>query len=98
MLARVGELVPLRGGVIEISRLVPSLTDGDGRDTGPIDDPFVSRQPISLRRLDGAFEVASSSAGVVIDGAELPAGSSVRVPASDLTRGVPIVLADRVAL
>jgi two-component system nitrogen regulation response regulator GlnG len=98
VLARVGEVLPL-GRVTEVSRLAPSLVGEDGRDTGPIDDPFVSRQPFAVRRLgDGGVEIASSGVGVAVAGAALPAGGVHRIAAGELARGVPIVLAGRVVL
>jgi two-component system, NtrC family, nitrogen regulation response regulator GlnG len=98
VLARVGESLAL-GRVTEISRLAPSLVGEDGRDAGPIDDPFVSRQPIAVRRLDdGGVEIANPGVDVAVGGATLPAGGVHRIAAGELARGVPIVLAGRVVL
>ena len=96
MLARVGETLALGRGVTEISRLAPSFVGDDGHASGPIDDPFVSRQPIALRRLaDGAIEVASPGVDVTVGGAAVPAGGVLRIAGSDLAHGVPIALAHR---
>src|SRR5262245_44583822 len=52
-LRRVGELLPLDRAT-RISRLVGEL------DTGPLDDPYISRQAIELRRAGaGAFEISN---------------------------------------
>ena len=97
-LTRVGEVLPV-GRITEISRLGPSLIGADGRDTGPIDDPFVSRRPISLRQLSGGgFELANPGVDVSVGGAPLPAGGVHRIGADDVARGVAIVLAGRAAL
>ena len=97
-LSRVGEVMAL-GRVTEISRLAPSLVGADGRDAGPIDDPFVSRQPIELRRLgDGGVEIAAGAVEVVVGRAVVPAGGVHRVAAGELARGVPIALANRIVL
>jgi two-component system, NtrC family, nitrogen regulation response regulator GlnG len=99
-LARIGETITLGRGTTEISRLAPSLGAADGRDAGPLDDPFVSRQPIAVRRLDGgAIEIANPlGVEVVVAGTALPAGRVHRVAAPDVARGVAIVLAGRVVL
>jgi two-component system nitrogen regulation response regulator GlnG len=99
MLARVGETLALGRGITEISRLAPAFAGDDGHDGGPIDDPFVSRQPIAVRRLgDGAIEVASPGVDVTVGGAAVPPGGVLRLAARDLAHGVPITLAHRVVL
>jgi two-component system nitrogen regulation response regulator GlnG len=98
-LARIGESLTLDRGVTAISRLSPSLRGEDGHTTGPLDDPFVSRTPISVRRLrDDAIEIAGSGTDLTVGGAQVSAGELRRVAADELARGVPIVLADRVLL
>ncbi len=98
-LARIGETLALGRGVTEISRLAPSLVDDAGRETGPLGDPFVSRQPIAVRRTDGgAIEIANSGVDVSVGGVVLPSGGVRSVGAAALARGVPILLADRVLL
>jgi len=98
-LARIGETIPLGRGTTEISRLAPSLCAEDGRDAGPLDDPFVSRRPIAVRRLDGgAFEIENPGVDVVVGGTAVPAGRIHRVAADDVGRGVAIVLGGRVVL
>jgi len=95
-LARVGETISLRRGVTEISRLTPVLVGPDGRDTGPLDDPFVSRQAIRVRVLDGgAVELSHPGLDVKVAGA---AAVLHRIAAEDVARGVPIVLAGRIVL
>ncbi|HSS00934.1 MAG TPA: sigma 54-interacting transcriptional regulator [Kofleriaceae bacterium] len=98
MLARVGETMEL-SRVTELSRLAPSLMTASGDDAGPLDDPFVSRQPIRLvRRDDGAIDVVNSAVKLIVDGAVVRAGATQRIAAHDIARGVPIVVADRVVL
>jgi two-component system nitrogen regulation response regulator GlnG len=96
-LARVGELIPLRHGVTAISRLAPVLVGSDGRDTGPLDDPFVSRRAIRIRRLDGDQVELDPDGGDVTVGGE-PATGVSRITADEIARGVPIVLGGRVVL
>ena len=99
MLSRVGEVLPLARGVTEISRLSPPLTDADGCATGPLDDPFVSRTPIMVRRLGHALiEISGSGTDLTVGGTPVPRGEVHRVAVSELSRGVPIALADRVLL
>lgn len=50
-LLRIGETLLVARGVTAISRLSPSWSGGDGRVTGPLDDPSVSRTPFTVRRL-----------------------------------------------
>jgi len=98
MLARVGETIAL-SRVTELSRLAPSLMTASGDDAGPLDDPFVSRQPIRLvRRDDGAVDVVNTTVELIVDGAGVPAGATQRIAAHDIARGVPIVVAGRVVL
>jgi two-component system nitrogen regulation response regulator GlnG len=98
-LARIGETIALGRGATEISRLAPSLVADDGRDAGPLDDPFVSRQPLVVRRSgDGAIEIEHPGIDVSVAGVALPAGRVHRVAAPDVARGVAIVLANRVVL
>jgi len=94
-LARIGETIPLRHGLTEIARLAPSLVDSDGRDSGPLDDPFVSRRAIRIRRLDGDHvELDADGVDVTIDGA--PVRGVQRIAADDIARGVAITLCGRV--
>jgi len=99
MLARIGEVITLGRGATEISRLAPSLVGADGHDAGPLDDPFISRRPIAVCRVDGdAVEVAGPGGELAVAGAALAAGEVVRIDAAALARGVPLVLAGRVVL
>ena len=99
MLARIGETLALDRGVTEISRLAPALCGDDGRATGPLDDPFVSRTPIAVRRLGReVIEIASSGVELAVAGVAVPAGGVHRVTVGELARGVPIVLGNRVVL
>jgi len=100
-LARVGEWAPLRSRVTEVSRLAPSLHGLDGCATGPIDDPFVSRQPIELTRLPGnaGVEIVNPHGiELVVEGSAVAPGAARRCTTEELGRGVQVVLGDRVVL
>lgn len=99
-IGRAGEVVTLGERVTEISRLSPSLLDAEGRDVGPLDDPYVSRKPIAVRRLAGGEVEIENTGGVeiAIGGVALEAGGSRRVTDGEVRRGVDVVLADRVVL
>ena len=91
-LRRVGELLPLLDRVTQVARLVGEL------DTGPLDDPFISRQPIELRRTaPHTFTIANPhGVDVAIAGAPLAANATREVAADQ--GGIDIVLAGRVVL
>ena len=87
-LRRIGERVELVGLArgVELSRRSPELRTTDGRVTGPLLDPYISRSPLMLR--------ASEAGGVVID--PMGGGAGVLVDATRLT-GPVTVTADRLA-
>jgi len=87
-LRRVGELLPVDRAT-RVARLVGEL------DTGPLDDPYISRQPIEVRRAGpGAFELANPhGVDVAVGGAALAAGEVRTVEAP-----IDIVLGGRVVL
>jgi len=89
-LARVGEQVVL-DAVTELSRLAPAFS------TGPLDDPFVSRQPITLRRVRAGIEIANPH-DVPLEVGGAPVRDARRVAADELARGIDIVLGGRVVL
>jgi DNA-binding NtrC family response regulator len=98
-LARAGERIPLAERVTEVSRLAPALIGAGGEDTGPIDDPYVSRRPFVVRRLDRGIELENAhGVELAVAGAALAPGAIHRVPHEDLERGVPLVVAGRVML
>jgi two-component system nitrogen regulation response regulator GlnG len=99
MLARVGEMLAVARGVMEISRLSPSWIDREGHATGPLDDPFVSRRPFMLRRLGReVIELVNPGIDLTVGNAVVPERAVHRIAAAELARGVPIVLANRVVL
>lgn len=98
-LARIGERIPLAERETGISRLAPELVGAGGEEVGPLDDPFISRQPFVLRRLDRGIEIENGhGVDLAIGGAPLAAGGSRRIPNEELERGVDLVLAGRVLL
>jgi two-component system nitrogen regulation response regulator GlnG len=98
-LARAGERIELAERVTAVSRLAPSLIGPGGQDTGPLDDPYVSRQPFVVRRLDRGIELENAHGlELVVGGAALAPGAIRRVPYEDLDRGVDLVVAGRVLL
>jgi len=100
-LRRIGErvVVPDAGapGVFSVSRLSPEFRTTDGRTTGALADPFVSRSPLEIvEDAGGAVLRASERSGVAVEG-RLVAGA-VRVDAVALQQGVLIDFAGRVLL
>jgi len=91
--ARSGERIVL-DSITEVSRLAPSFA------TGPLDDPFVSRQPIMLRRLArGAVEIGNPhGVELAIAGVTLAAGETRRIADDELADGIDLLLGDRVVL
>jgi two-component system nitrogen regulation response regulator GlnG len=102
MLARVGETFPLghvpSGTPIEVARLTPVFTGSDGRPAGPLDDPFVSRKPLRVTWRDGVVELVHDELDITVGGIVLPPRQTRRVERDELTRGVAIVMAERVVL
>jgi two-component system, NtrC family, nitrogen regulation response regulator GlnG len=90
-LRRVGELLSLRDRVTQVARLVGEL------DTGPLDDPFISRQPIELHRTAAStFTIANPhGVDVAIAGVPLAANATREVAVAG---GIDIVLGGRIVL
>jgi len=99
-LSRAGELLALERHVTEVSRLAPPWTGPDGADAGPLDDPFVSRQPFAIRRLArGGVEITNDHGiALAVAGAAVQQGSIRRLSTDELARGVELVIGDRVVL
>ena len=98
-LARAGERLPLVERATEVSRLAPALIAPGGGDAGPLDDPYVSRRPFVVRRLDRGIELANPHGiDLAIGGVPLEDGAVRRIPSEALDRGVDLVLAGRVVL
>ncbi|HSK01157.1 MAG TPA: sigma 54-interacting transcriptional regulator [Kofleriaceae bacterium] len=98
-LARAGERIELAEAVTAVSRLAPSLIGPGGQDAGPLDDPYVSRQPFVVRRLDRGIELENAHGlELVVGGVALAPGATRRIPYEDLERGVDLVVAGRVLL
>lgn len=92
-LARAGGRLVL-DPVTEVSRLEPAF-GGE-----PLDDPFLSRRAIVVRRLDRGDVELDNAYGVplAIGGAELPAGKRRRLTADEVERGVDVLVGERVVL
>ncbi|HEY5926903.1 MAG TPA: sigma 54-interacting transcriptional regulator [Kofleriaceae bacterium] len=91
-LARAGERVVL-DTTTELSRLAPAFA------TGSLDDPFVSRQPIVLRRLAHGIEISNPhGVEVAVRGAQLRTDEICRVEDAELEHGIDIVLGGRIVL
>ena len=89
-LARVGEHLVV-DAITELSRLAPAFP------TGPLDDPFVSRQPITLRRVRAGIEIANPHAlDVAVGGAQV--SGERRLTPDELSRGIDMVLGGRIVL
>ena len=98
---RVGErtrLVDMLQEVVRVSRLEPAFEPvTGGRTASPIDDAFVSRQPLTIRTRAGTLELeAATAAGVSVAG--VPLDGVRRITAAELADGVTIELGPRVAL
>jgi two-component system, NtrC family, nitrogen regulation response regulator GlnG len=80
----------------ELARLTPTFTRADGAAGRPLDDPFISRQPIRLTgTAEGALRIDGAGSGTSFAVGELTAPQlELRV----IGFGVPITLADRVVL
>jgi two-component system nitrogen regulation response regulator GlnG len=83
-LVRVGATLALPRQPLALSRTGPAFSDGL-----PIDDPFVSRSPFTIRR---------AGDGVVIDGNGVELTRTGEVTGAELAAGVGIVVAGRVLL
>ncbi|HEU4410163.1 MAG TPA: sigma 54-interacting transcriptional regulator [Polyangiaceae bacterium] len=99
-IGRAGEVIALGERVTEIARLTPSLVDAEGGEAGPLDDPYVSRRPIVVRKLArGAVEIENAGGvEISVGGVALAAGSGRKVTADEVRRGLDVALADRVVL
>ncbi len=99
-LARAGELLALDQPVTELARLAPSFVAADGSDAGPLDDPFLSRSAIAIRRLPrGAVELDNPhGVELAIGGVPLAEGAIRRITVEALARGIDLVLGGRVVL
>ncbi len=103
--ARVGERLVLRGLAagqeILLSRLEPVFHRADGSAGGPLEDPFLSRQPIRLAAVAGSaglriqLDAAGSSTTIEIGDREV---QSIELGPLTAGGGVPIALADRLVL
>ncbi len=95
--ARVGDRALLPQGRAELSRKAPVFhPPGGGRTAGPLADPFVSRSGVQLDvRLDGSVEIGAHRDLVI---AGHPADRAEVFDAAAVERGVPLLLAGRVAL
>ncbi len=103
-MSRIGERVALRGLARRqdeaVSRLAPDFAAPASALARPLADPYLSRQPILLRRgrQPGSVRLvaAGSPTSVTRDG--VPIGDEAELTAAELTRGVVLVLAKRVVL
>lgn len=100
-LRRVGDRVDLVGlaGGVELSRRSPEFRTTDGRATGPLGDPYLSRSPLLLRT--GAagsvvIDPMGAGSGVTVDGARVTA--PLTLSDERLARGVVLELGARVVL
>jgi two-component system nitrogen regulation response regulator GlnG len=94
-LARVGDSLAIHDRAL-VARLAPAF-GGTDRDPAPLDDPFVSRKAIVVRRegddviVENPAEVELAIGGVELRGAR-------RVTADELARGIDLVLGNRIVL
>jgi len=102
-LGRIGDEVRLThlktGGVVEISRLMPLFRAPRSGRSQALDDPFVSRRPITLKGVSGGgVEVtrAPDRMAVIVDG--VPLTDSMTLTSVQLDAGVVLEIAERVAL
>lgn len=100
-LERAGEIARLTaallGEQVELSRLAPGFRRHRGDAERPLEDPFVSRAPVTLRWEDGGVVIeAPADAALKIEG-EVVVGAR-RVGPPGLARGVTLELAERVVL
>jgi len=97
---RIGDRVfPDLDGAMRLARNTPDFVAPDRRVGAPLDDPFVSRKPLALvaqKSGDVALERGESPTELVVDGRRLD--RSIHTPRDALSRGVTLVLADRVVL
>jgi len=102
-LRRVGDRVDLgdtrADGRISLSRLKPDFHTPDGRPTGPLSDPHISRTPLEiLSRRDGVqISRAGSRTALRIGGARGHV-EAVDIDASALDRGISVTLSERVVV
>ena len=79
-----------------LARLAPIFTRADGSAGRPLDDPFISRQPIRLTgTVEGTLRIDGAGSGTSFAVGEL-AGPQIELRV--IGAGVPITLADRVVL
>ena len=101
-LKRVGDVAYLDalayGDTIDITRLAPDFTPVGGGRSRPLDDPFVSRKPVHIAAHDDHLVIVASHTRtrVVVDGE--PVAGEKRIDLAQLTPGVIIELAGRIAL
>ncbi len=99
---RVGERVLLpalgSGRAVPLSRLSPLFAQPGEMEGRPLADPHLSRRPFHLSpgEQPGSIRITAESGGGRIE--LLGADAEGEIPASQLERGVVILLADRVAL
>jgi two-component system nitrogen regulation response regulator GlnG len=86
------------GGEVSLSRNAPDFTRPDRVLGQPLGDPFVSRKPIRFAPgPDGGVRVIVDAGGTPVI-AGVPVDGSAGFTADELTRGVPLELAERVVL
>lgn len=90
---RVGDRLPFSDDAVLISRLEPDFLSVDGRSTGPLGDPYVSRSPLVFTRVEQGYRVEGRAR---IDGR--PLDGARRVSSAEIDRGVTIELASRIVL
>lgn len=99
-LRRVGERAfvrPVAGATFDVSRTEPRFAQPSGSEPRALDDPYLSRESIRIRRTADGLALEVPSGSKVRIGGE-PAPPSIRLDRDRLDAGLVLELAGRVAL
>jgi len=97
--SRIGERAVLRGrGELALSRAEPLFARPGDSGGEPLLDPFISRQPVILKRTAKGIRVDTTGTRTRVRAGDLPVRGATTHDREDLEVGVVLALAERVAL
>jgi len=94
---RMGDLFYLHGNQLQLSRLHPDFTSPTEMYGSPLDDPYLSRNPILLESQGANLNIRPNGKTEVLVSGEL-LKKERQLPSAEIDKGVVLTLGDRIVL